>query len=83
MRLNTLAVLDISETPLTLVQESLKNQYTPIEEAYFNFFVKDIQEAYNYLKEQEVEIGEIAKDDQVAWFSFKDIDGNQLEVCSF
>ena len=81
-RSETHAALNIGETPLTLVQAP-ENHTSLMEQAYFNFYVEDIQLAYSHLKNHQVEVGEVGSDEQVSWFSFKDIDGNQLDVCSF
>ncbi len=77
------AALNISETPLTLVQVPRDTEFTPTTFSSFNFYVSDITEAHNHLKEHQVEVGEIEDGGDVKWFWFKDPDGNRLEVCYF
>lgn len=46
------------------------------------FDTDDVDKAYRYLKENNIEIfTEIEKDEKVSFFTFKDLDGNVLMVC--
>lgn len=74
------AALNISETPLTLVQAT--GEFSPIKESSFNFYVSDVNEAHEHLKKHGVQLGPI-ESNEVQWFWFSDSDGNRLEVCSF
>ncbi len=73
----------VGETALTLARvpegEELKVSETPA----FNFYASDVQEAHRYLVEKGVNTSEITIDADVKWFSFEDVEGNKLEVCSF
>ncbi|QDP39370.1 VOC family protein [Radiobacillus deserti] len=75
------AAMEVGETPLTLVQS--EQNFQPIEDIQFNFYVSDIQEAYQHLKSHDVEVGEIVDHGDLQEFSFKDLDGNVLAVCYF
>lgn len=75
------AALDIGETPLTLVRTN--KEFKPVEEANFNFFVPDLNDAYKHLKSYDVEVSEIEDYGDVQIFNFKDPDGNALSVCHF
>lgn len=75
------AALEIGETPLTLVRAT--EEFKPVEEAFFNFFVPDLNDAYKHLKSYDVEVSEIEDYGDVKVFNFKDPDGNALSVCHF
>jgi catechol 2,3-dioxygenase-like lactoylglutathione lyase family enzyme len=45
----------------------------------FHFNTDDIQKAYHYLKERNVEL--VTEIEHGQWFNFKDPDGNLLMVC--
>ena len=45
------------------------------------FTVKDASEARKSLLRLGVEAGEVTKEGEVSFFTFRDIDGNQLEAC--
>lgn len=48
----------------------------------FNFYVSDVSEAYTYLKSRDVQVEEI-KEYGATYFTFFDLDGNCLEVCTY
>ncbi|WP_078543065.1 VOC family protein [Litchfieldia alkalitelluris] len=76
------AALNIGETPLTLRQAETVD-FEPLKEAFFNFYVSDIEFVYQHLLDNGVKVEEIQKEDDVNWFRFYDRDGNALEVCHF
>lgn len=76
------AALNIGETPLTLRQAETAD-FKPLKEAFFNFYVENIELVYQHLLDNGVEVEEIKKEDDVQWFRFYDRDGNALEVCHF
>ena len=72
-------------TSLTLDDHSFDPQFkqsisnNPI----FNFFAPDIEEAYQYIKERNIEIvREIEWVGDTAWFNVKDPDGNVVMICN-
>ncbi|NHM31271.1 VOC family protein [Neobacillus terrae] len=72
-------------TSLTLDDHSFDPQFkhsistSPI----FNFFAPDIEEAYQYIKNRNIEIvREIEWVEDTAWFNIKDPDGNVLMICN-
>jgi predicted enzyme related to lactoylglutathione lyase len=72
-------------TSLTLDDHSFDPQFkqsisnSPI----FNFFAPDIEEAYQYIKERNIEIvREIEWVGDTAWFNVKDPDGNVVMICN-
>ena len=69
----------LGETYLTLIENI--NQVNK-EWQSFNFFVNDAKEVYAYLVKEKVKVTPI-KHDGVDYFSFFDLDGNQLGICSF
>jgi catechol 2,3-dioxygenase-like lactoylglutathione lyase family enzyme len=74
-----------SETGLTLDDHTFDPGFTlnPSEHVLFNFFVKDIDEAYQFLKDREITIvKEIERIGDFAYFNFKDLDGNVLMICN-
>lgn len=73
----------VGETALTLVQIPEELELKVSESSTFNFYVSDVSEAHEYLLEKGAEPSEITVDGNVKWFSFKDLEGNKLEVCSF
>lgn len=76
------AAIDVLGLPITFVEKK-DNTELPYVHAPFNIYVDNIEEAHGYLKEHEVEVGEIEKLYNAEWFWFKDMDGNRLEVCSY
>jgi catechol-2,3-dioxygenase len=75
------AALEIGETPLTLVRAN--ENFKPVMEAYFNFYVPDLNDVYKHLKSYDVEVTDIVDHGDVQTFDFKDPDGNTLSVCHF
>ncbi|QOR68766.1 VOC family protein [Cytobacillus suaedae] len=75
------AALNVSETPLTLVQKN--DDFQPNKKSLFNFYVSDVNEAHSHLVNNEVKVEDIQVEDDVSWFVFYDLDGNRLEVCHF
>lgn len=74
-----------SETGLTLDDHTFDPGFTlnPSEHVLFNFFVKDIDEAYEFVKNKGITIvREIERIDDFAYFNFKDLDGNVLMICN-
>lgn len=49
----------------------------------FNFYAPDITEAYQYIREKEIEIvRETEWVEDTAWFNIKDPDGNVIMICN-
>ncbi|WP_164669775.1 VOC family protein [Virgibacillus doumboii] len=69
-----------SEIPLTL-EESCENNDSPQKGVYPIFFTRDIEDAYNQLKEQSVKVSEIQHDGTNTFFDFYDLDQNRLQIC--
>lgn len=49
----------------------------------FNFYVVDIDQFHNELKEKSVEVTKIHGEDGMRFFDFKDPDGNMIDVVTF
>lgn len=47
------------------------------------FFAEDIVSTHATLKERGVEVDELLSDGGIQFFLFRDLDGNQLEVCHY
>lgn len=77
------AALGVSETPLTLRRVSSDGVFRPTTESAFNFYVADAAAAHKHLREANAIVGDIHSEGQVTWFTFQDLDGNCLEICSF
>lgn len=78
------AALDIGETLLTLVRTN--NNEKPVRKnnhISFNFYTSDIEQAHQYLVQNDVNVEPIIEDKDVKWFKFQDLEGNDLEVCYF
>nr|WP_144928717.1 VOC family protein [Paenibacillus bovis] len=74
-----------SETGLTLDDHKFDPSFklNPSEHALFNFYVRDIDEAYHFIKNKGIQIAkEIERIGDFAYFNFKDIDGNILMACN-
>lgn len=74
-----------SETGLTLDDHTFDPGFTlnPSNHALFNFFVKDIDEAYKFIKAKGITVvREIERIGDFAYFNFKDLDGNVLMICN-
>ncbi|WP_363321625.1 VOC family protein [Polycladomyces subterraneus] len=75
--------LNISETPLTLIQSPPGEPFQPARRAFFNFYVSDTEMARNHLLKHNVIVSEIFDDKDVKWMWFQDLDGNRIEICCF
>jgi len=74
-----------SETGLTLDDHSLDLSFRlkPSAHVLFNFFVEDIDQAYNFIKQNKINIiKEIERIGDFAYFNFEDLDGNVLMICN-
>ncbi|MGX9135036.1 VOC family protein [Rummeliibacillus sp. JY-2-4R] len=74
-----------AETGLTLDDHTFDPNFTlnPSNHVLFNFFVKDIDEAYNFIKNKGIEVvREIERIGDFAYFNFQDLDGNVLMICN-
>lgn len=74
-----------SETGLTLDDHTFDPgfQLRSSEHVLFNFFVKDIDEAYKFVINKGITIvREIERNGDFAYFNFKDPDGNILMICN-
>lgn len=74
-----------AETGLTLDDHTFDPGFTlsPSEHVLFNFFVKDIDEAYEFVKSKGITIvREMERIGDFAYFNFKDLDGNVLMICN-
>lgn len=74
------AAINIGETPLTLVQA---REVKPGTHCPFNFYSPSINQAYDHLKKNGVDVEEIVDYGDVLSFNFKDPDGHLLGVCYF
>jgi catechol-2,3-dioxygenase len=66
------------ETPITIQQGEVRSSSTKT-----ILFSDALEETRLKLIDKEVEVGQILTDDGVTYFEFKDLDGNQFEVCHF
>ena len=74
-----------TETGLTLDDHTFDPSFilNPSDHALFNFFVKDIDEAYTFIKNNGITIvKEIERIGEFAYFNFQDLDGNVLMICN-
>jgi len=74
-----------SETGLTLDDHSFDPGFTlkPSNHVLFNFFVEDIDEAYEFISNNGITIvKEIERIGDFAYFNFQDLDGNVLMICN-
>ncbi|EWG11227.1 VOC family protein [Cytobacillus firmus] len=74
-----------SETGLTLDDHTFDPSFSlgPSGHVLFNFFSRDIDEAYDFVKSQEITIvREIERIGDFAYFNFQDPDGNVLMICN-
>ncbi|MEK4907039.1 VOC family protein [Niallia sp. FSL M8-0099] len=74
-----------SETGITLDDHTFDSGFklNPSEHVLFNFFVQDIDEAYQFIKNKGITIvKEIERIGDFAYFNFKDLDGNVLMICN-
>ena len=73
------------ETGLTLDDHTFDPDFTlnPSNHVLFNFFVKDIDEAYKFIKKEGITVvREIERIGDFAYFNFQDLDGNVLMICN-
>ncbi|MBV7507664.1 VOC family protein [Bacillus sp. sid0103] len=74
-----------SETGLTLDDHTfdLDFKFKPSNHVLFNFYSKDIDAAYEYIKASNITIvKEIERIGEFAYFNFHDLDGNVLMICN-
>lgn len=74
-----------AETGLTLDDHTfdLSFKLKPSNHVLFNFFVKDIDEAYKFIKSKGIiVVKEIERIGDFAYFNFQDLDGNVLMICN-
>ncbi|MFC4353828.1 VOC family protein [Chryseomicrobium palamuruense] len=74
-----------SETGLTLDDHTFDPGFElrPSHHVLFNFYVKDIDEAYEFVKAKGITIvKEIERIGSFAYFNFHDPDGNVLMICN-
>ncbi|WP_210366617.1 VOC family protein [Bacillus sp. REN3] len=74
-----------SETGLTLDDHTFDPGFelNPSKHVLFNFYVKDIDGAYRFIKELHINVvKEIERIGDFAYFNFEDPDGNVLMVCN-
>lgn len=74
-----------SETGLTLDDHTFDPGFklNPSDNVLFNFFVQDIDEAYQFIKNKGIiVVKEIERIGDFAYFNFKDLDGNVLMACN-
>lgn len=77
-----LVVLDtFSPTSLTIWETNETINTNPRTATYPIFRAIDAQEAHAQLMSREVHVGDLTSDHVVTYFTFRDIDGNILEVC--
>ncbi|CAH0128408.1 VOC family protein [Peribacillus sp. Bi134] len=74
-----------SETGLTLDDHTFDPNFIfkPSYNVLFNFYAKDIDEAYQFIKSNNIAIvKEIERIGNFAYFNFQDPDGNVLMICN-
>lgn len=69
------------QTSLTLFYTEEAKYFEP-RHAMFNFYVSNVEEAHQHLKENGVRVDAILEYG-AAYFTFYDPDNNRLEVCSY
>ncbi|WP_409275269.1 VOC family protein [Neobacillus sp. SCS-31] len=73
------------QTGLTLDDHTFDPGFTlrPSKHVLFNFYVKDIDEAYAFIKDNNIPVvREIERIGEFAYFNFEDPDGNVLMICN-
>ncbi|MBO0992874.1 VOC family protein [Bacillus sp. SD088] len=74
----------VGTTSLTLDDHAFDPdfQHKPSLSPIFNFYASDIDEAYYWVEEKDIEIvREIERAGGTAWFNIKDPDGNIVMIC--
>jgi len=79
------AAMDIGdgETAFTLVRQEQMGNQKPETHEWFNLYTANAHAAYDQLVAAGVEVTDIMKDESAQFFTFKDLDGNVIGVCSF
>ncbi len=75
----------ISETGLTLDDHTFDPEFklSPSNHVLFNFYVTNIDEAYEYVQSKGIKIvREIERIGDFSYFNFQDLDGNILMICN-
>lgn len=75
---NGYAAFNVGETSLTLVQAT---DVQPAKHYPFNFNTTNIDDVYNFLVENEVDVDEIEDYPDMRFFNFKDPDGHIYNFC--
>ncbi|WP_062238923.1 VOC family protein [Fictibacillus sp. FJAT-27399] len=74
-----------NETGLTLDDHTFDPDFVfkPSSHVLFNFYVPDIDKAYEFIKENSITIvKDIERIGEFAYFNFQDLDGNVLMICN-
>jgi catechol 2,3-dioxygenase-like lactoylglutathione lyase family enzyme len=66
------------ETPITIQEGEVRSSSTKT-----ILFSDALEETRLKLFDRKVNVGEIQTEDGITYFEFKDLDGNQFEVCHF
>jgi catechol 2,3-dioxygenase-like lactoylglutathione lyase family enzyme len=83
-----IVVFNLGTTPTSLTiyelkpgeKSSLKNG---VQRTYPIFYSENINNSYETLRNRDVRVGKIEGDSESQWFSFYDVDDNQLEACHY
>ncbi|SEJ51407.1 hypothetical protein SAMN04488127_2054 [Bhargavaea ginsengi] len=74
-----------SQAGLTLDDHTFDPSFRlqPSDHVLFNFYAKDIDEAYRFIQENDIPVArEIERIGDFAYFNFRDPDGNVLMICN-
>jgi len=79
------AAMDIGDgdTAITLMRQEPMHKPSIEPQEWFNLYTANAKVAYDQLAAAGVEVTDIMNDGSVQFFSFKDLDGNRIGVCSF
>ncbi|MFF2795752.1 VOC family protein [Lysinibacillus xylanilyticus] len=67
----------------TIFLLTAETRLTSSKNVLFNFFVKDIDEAYKFIENEGITVvREIERIGDFAYFNFQDLDGNVLMICN-
>lgn len=79
------AAMDIGsgETAFTLVRNKEMGSQKPESHEWFTLYTTNAKGTRQKLAETGVEVTEVVDDGTIEFFSFKDLDGNVIGVCSF